>query len=43
MPVVGANQIKARIKSFVSDVSDKKALLHKSLSNQENEPKKNKE
>ncbi len=26
MPVVGANQIKARMKSFVSDVSDKKAL-----------------
>lgn len=26
MPVVGANQIKARMKSFVSDVSDKKAM-----------------
>lgn len=26
MPVVGANQIKARMKSFVSDVSDNKAL-----------------
>jgi len=26
MPVVGANQIKARMKIFVSDVSDKKAL-----------------
>ncbi len=26
MPVVGANKIKARMKSFVSDVSDKKAM-----------------
>lgn len=26
MPVVGANQIKARMKSFVSDVSTKKAM-----------------
>lgn len=26
MPVVGANQIKARMKSFASDISDKKAL-----------------